>query len=179
MINNQTPPVEVDEFGDIIEPEISRAQLKREMRVIQGITEKICEWSDSKLNEVEFPEELLISLNIAKRLKSSNAKNRQLRHASKIVSKLSEETMSQIKEIMEREQKAAENMHARHHILERWRDGLVNNDSNTLEEIFTEYPSTDRQELRALMRSAMKEKSQGKKNDQQRKLFRYLRDNLQ
>ena len=64
----------------------------------------------------------------------------------------------------------------RFHNLERWRDRLIGGDDSTLESFVTDYPETDRQHLRSLVRHAQHEAAHNKPPAAARKVFKYIRD---
>jgi len=64
----------------------------------------------------------------------------------------------------------------RFHALERWRDRLIAGNDETLEAFVTEYPETDRQQLRSLIRHAQHEAARNKPPAASRKIFKYIRD---
>ena len=64
----------------------------------------------------------------------------------------------------------------RFHGLERWRDRLIAGDDAILEKFVIEYPETDRQHLRNLIRQAQHELAQNKAPAASRKIFKYIRE---
>ena len=64
----------------------------------------------------------------------------------------------------------------RFHGLERWRDRLIDGNDEDLERFVNEYPDTDRQQLRSLIRHAQHEKARNKPPAAARKVFKYIRD---
>ena len=63
----------------------------------------------------------------------------------------------------------------RFHLLERWRDRLLEEGNAALGEFMEAHPATDAQHLRQLIRNVSKEKNEEKKATVNKKLFRYLR----
>ena len=59
--------------------------------------------------------------------------------------------------------------------LEQWRDRLIDNDKQTLNDVIAQHPDIDRQHLNQLIRAARLEKRQQKPPAAARKLFKYLR----
>ena len=60
-------------------------------------------------------------------------------------------------------------------VAQAWRD-LLRGGDEALNELIAEHPQADRQHLRRLVRSALKEEGEDKPPAASRKLFRYLRD---
>lgn len=156
----------------------SKSELKRRMRDLQSLADAISQLKPEELQQFELPESLVDSVQTAARLKSSNARNRQLRHASKLLDKCGDEVLSQLTGFFEQRQRHAESNTRRHKLIESWRDRLVTDQRKALEDFFREFPDANRQEIRTLARLAAKERSQSKPPTQQRRLFCYLRDNV-
>jgi ribosome-associated protein len=62
------------------------------------------------------------------------------------------------------------------HLLEQWRDQLIEQGPQAIEEVMTKHPAADRQYLRQLVMQANKELSLNKPPASARKLFRYLKE---
>ncbi len=65
---------------------------------------------------------------------------------------------------------------ARFHTLERWRDRLVEGDSEGFGAFLDEYPAADRQHLRQLIQAVQRERHKEQPPAAYRKLFKYLRE---
>ena len=65
------------------------------------------------------------------------------------------------------------------HRLEQWRDQLIADGDQALDELLNESPKLDRQHLRQLIRQAHKETSQNKSPAASRKIFKYLQENIE
>ncbi|MDN4149458.1 DUF615 domain-containing protein, partial [Pseudomonas tohonis] len=64
----------------------------------------------------------------------------------------------------------------RSHTRGRGRARLIGGDDSTLESFVVEYPETDRQHLRSLIRHAQHEAARNKPPAAARKVFKYIRD---
>jgi len=62
-----------------------------------------------------------------------------------------------------------------HHVLEQWRDRMIEEADTAIEAYLQENTGADRQHLRQLVRQAHKERDQNKPPKSARALFRYLR----
>ena len=156
----------------------SKSELKRRMRDLQSLADALTKLKRDELAQFDLPESFIESIETAARLKSSNARNRQLRHASKLLDKCGDESIEQLNNFFEERQKRAESNVHRHKTIEFWRDRLIADQKKALQNLFDEFPEANRQEVRTLARLAAKEHSQGKPPTQQRRLFCYLRDNI-
>lgn len=156
----------------------SKSELKRRMSELQKLAGELSSTSDEVLFSLDLPESLVDSLKTAGRLKSSNARNRQLRHAGKLLDKCGEETIDRVAAHFETQRQKAQSFNRRHHLIENWRDKLVESPNEGVSELLDAFPETDRQEIRTLARLAAKEKQSDKPPTQQRRLFVYLRDRV-
>ena len=59
--------------------------------------------------------------------------------------------------------------------LEQWRDRLINEGNDAIEDFIGHYPEADRQQLRSLQRQTCRDKSLNKHSSANEKLFQYIR----
>lgn len=153
----------------------SKSQKKRQMLAVQGLCDELAKLNPEVRASLELPDPLEESIQIASRIKASSARNRQLRHAAKILV-AEDDLLDSVSAYFEALKNEARHTRQRHKLIEQWRDRLLDNNEDALSELFNHYPETDRQELSTLVRNARKEQHLGKSPAQQRKLFKYLRD---
>ena len=92
----------------------------------------------------------------ARRITNFEGKRRQMQYVGNLMRKLSEESVAAVKDALN-EQRMGSNKHTLAlHLAESWRDRLMADDT-ALQEWMNEYPSTDSQQLRALVRQARKD----------------------
>lgn len=156
----------------------SKSALKRRMTEIQNLCDLLSKLNLADLQSIDLPESLLDSLMTARRLKSSNARNRQLRHSAKLLDNCEESVLERITKYFEDKKANAQSNNRRHKLIEDWRDKLIENPNHGLAALIDDFPDTNRQELRTLVRLAAKEKARDAAPHQQRKLFTYLRDRV-
>lgn len=184
-MNNKTSK---DDF-EIEDPDLgpSKSSLKREMKKLRELADRVSQLKFEKRAALNMPDNLALSIELATKLKSSNARNRQLRHSAKQLDG-NEEVIERIEAYFAEQDSIASNSNLRHKQIEIWRDKLVDTNTDALSDFFTEFPNADRQELSTLVRNARKEareKATQQQNSQkeqppiqQRKLFKYLRDHV-
>ena len=153
----------------------SKSARKREMHQLQKLAGDIADLKQDARLSLGLPDSLQLSIEQATKLKSSNARNRQLRHAAKLLGN-EDELLERIHQFFKDQQNSARKAIQKQKVAESWRDRLLDPSKNELSQCFDEYPQTDRQELSTLVRNARKEKQLEKPPAQQRKLFKYLRD---
>ena len=149
----------------------NKTALKREMKALHELGQKLVELPASKLDKITLSERMLDAVSLAKKLKKS-ALQRQLRYISGIISEEDIDTIqSQLQQLALPHQQEVESFHK----MEEWRDQLIKGDNELINEL-VETLDADRQHLRQLVRNANKEASQNKPPKASRLLFKYLKD---
>jgi ribosome-associated protein len=151
---------------------VSKTRKKREMHELQALGAALLRLSDSQLEMIEIPEKLLAALLEAKRIKSHEAKRRQMQYIGRLMRDVDPAPIrSRLAELEGSSAQAT----ARHRRLEAWRERLIGDDE-ALTAFAAEHPGADLQALRSLIRNARKEASLGKPPRAYRELFRVLKD---
>ncbi len=163
------------EHDDDDENFVSRSQKKREVEALQVLGERLVELKPGQLDKLPIDETLRIAIDLAKTLPHRGALRRQMQYIGKL---MRFEDGEAITEAIDRFDVTKEAHNKVFHKLEKWRDRLIANDkdSSMLDVIISEYPHTDIQHLRQLVRNAQKEASLNKPPAAARKLFKYLRE---
>lgn len=155
------------------EEEKSKSQLKREMSALQDMGRKLAEMKQQQLSQFPLTEDLRLALEDYQRIRKNEAKRRQLQYIGKLMRKADHEAIATQFELIEAQ--GRRNVQ-QEHLAESWRDKLLESDAEALTAFLDEYPATDRQEFRNLVRTAVQEKQRNKPPTQARKLFRYIRE---
>ncbi|BAO43793.1 ribosome biogenesis factor YjgA [Thiolapillus brandeum] len=163
---------ELDEDGLVVRP--NKTRLKRELADLQSLVMEIIALGPGDRARLHLDDKFLEGVALAAKMKPSTGRNRQVKYLVKLLQK---QDLDQVRHWFEtrNSKHAEENRHF--HALEQWRDRLVEEGDAALGEFLEQFPQTDRQQLRALIRGAVKEKSTGKPAGAGRKLFRMLREN--
>lgn len=166
-------PMNQDNQFDAQEPEEkSKTQIKREMEALQKLGERLTAFNKEQLSQIPLDENIAAAVHEYQRLKKREAKRRQLQYIGRLMRDTDAEAISQAVHRFD----ASHTEHTRHfHQIESWRERLLN-ESTAVTEFVSQYPSTDVQALRQLIRKAQKEQSQGKDLGGARKLFRHIRE---
>jgi ribosome-associated protein len=151
---------------------VSKTRRKREMHELQALGVALARLSDSQLEIIEIPEKLLAAVLEAKRIKSHEAKRRQMQYIGRLMRELDPAPIRA--RLAELEGSSAQAT-ARHRRLEAWRSRLLGDDE-ALTAFAAEHPGADLQALRSLIRNARKEASLGKPPRAYRELFRVLKE---
>ena len=130
---------------------VSKSQMKREMHALQELGEKLVELSSDKLQQLNLPEDLETAIIQAKSIKKHGAKRRQLQYIGRLMRDVDSDDIQKRYVNVTQHSAAAVNLL---HKIEKWRDRLIEEGDVALEEFVQQFPDTDRQQLRLLMRTA-------------------------
>jgi len=151
---------------------VSKTRKKREMHELQALGVALAELSESQLKEMRLGEDLLEALLEAKRIRSHEAKRRQMQYIGRLMREVDPAPIrSRLAELEGSSAQAS----ARHRRLETWRERLLGDDE-ALTAFAAEHPGADLQALRTLIRNARKEQKESKPPRAYRELFRVLKE---
>lgn len=155
----------------------SKTQLKKEAHAFVEMGEKLLEIPEAQLPQIDLPE-VVDAILAAKRITKGNARKRQMQYIGKLLRRSDTTSLTQVLNRFD----ASSTEHANQfHQLENWRERLINEDANVMNEIIAVHPEVDRQHLRSLTRNAIREREKLNASEkavpptQFRKLFQYLR----
>ncbi len=163
---------EVDEDGLAIRP--NKTQLKRELAELQKLVVAIIALGEGERARLDLEDKFLAGVHRAAAMKASSGRNREIKYLTKLLQK---QNLEQIRDWFENRNSRHSEENRRFHALEKWRDRLVEQGDEALQQYLEQYPHTDRQQIRALIRSAVRERDTGKPAGAGKKLFRQLREN--
>jgi ribosome-associated protein len=153
--------------------DISKSQRKREMDELKQLGSELLEFTDDALRQLCLPDELLDAIRTAQRINSHGARKRQLQYIGKLMRGIDETPIRQAIEARDHQQST----HTREfHLLEDLREKLLARGDSALPDVLAQFPRTDRQHLRKLVRQARKEQEAGQPPRAARLIFRYLRE---
>lgn len=152
---------------------VSKTEVKRQMHALQELGSRLTKLNKEQLKKMELSETLHNAIEEFHRIKSNGAQKRHLQYIGRIMRNEDAETIENGLGLFEAGQKAHTQMF---HKLERWRDRLIGEGNDALQEYVTEHPEADVQHLRQLIRNAQKEQKLEKPPASARKLFKYLRE---
>ena len=151
---------------------VSKTKRKQEMTELQSLGAKLVELPESQLAEMPMDETLRDALLEAKRIKSHEAKRRQLQYIGRLMRDVDPTPLrDRLNAIVGHSAQAA----AQHRRLEAWRERLLADDA-ALTAFAAEHPDADLQALRTLIRNARKEQKQAKPPRAYRELFRLIKE---
>jgi len=153
--------------------DISKSQRKRDAKKLQELAGTLLQMPEAQFNTLPFPEDLDHALRLGRKIKSHVARKRQMQFIAKL---LRQHDLTSILAALEQDRDQLRLSTMRFHILERWRDRLIDLGDEALAEFCTSNPAADAQQIRQLIRNARKELEGGKPPSSKRLLFKLLRD---
>ncbi|WP_271105091.1 ribosome biogenesis factor YjgA [Pseudomonas tohonis] len=160
-------------LDDDFSGEKSKTQVKKELHALQDLGERLTTLKPDVLAKLPLTDALQKALLDAPKHKAHIARKRHLQYIGKL---MREQDIEAIVILVDQLDASTRQYNERFHNLERWRDRLIGGDDDTLESFVVEYPETDRQHLRSLIRHAQHEAARNKPPAAARKVFKYIRD---
>ena len=134
----------------------TRTDLKRESTELQKLGEDLLTLRVELMTRLALPEKLTEAVAEAKRISNFEGKRRQMQFIGKLMRKLEATQLDDIRTALIEQHTPSALETQTLHQAEMWRDRLVNED-DALGQWITLSPSTDSQQLRALVRQARKD----------------------
>lgn len=155
----------------------SRNELKQQMKELQELGEAVAALPVDRLDKLKLDERLRDAIDELRRTRSFEGKRRQVQYIGKLMKTVDPEPLREAVASF-RVGSASDTLAL--HQAEYWRDQLLAGDE-ALRKWVEEYPSTDIQQLRSLVRSARKEKLEpGERHGRAyRDLFRLVKEQMQ
>ena len=151
---------------------VSKTKRKKEMTDLQSLGAKLVELPESQLAAFPMDEQLRDAVLEAKRIKSHEARRRQLQYIGRLMREVDPAPLrAQLDAIVGHSAQAA----AQHRRLEAWRERLLADDE-ALTAFAAEFPGADLQAVRALIRNARKEQKEARPPRAYRELFRLIKE---
>jgi ribosome-associated protein len=150
----------------------SKTKLKAEADAAQEIGRQLLELPKDRLKKLQLDEALSDAIVEAKRLTANGAIRRQLQYIGRLMRDI--DLAPIVEQLQKWEGKHLEE-NARFHQMERWRTRLIE-DAKAFELFLLEYPRTDVQQMRTLIRNAQKEQAANKPPKSSRELFKMIRE---
>lgn len=136
----------------------SKSALKRQSRDLQKLGEQLLGLKSEARQKLALPLRLKDALDELERIKSHEGRRRQSQYVGKLMRQLEVSELEAIHQALEADQLGSATQTARLHQLEQWRERLLDKDP-ALTLWMEQYPQTDVQKLRTLIRQARKDKT--------------------
>lgn len=134
----------------------SKTDLKRESEELQKLGEQLLTLREGLFTRLQLPEKLVEALAEMKRITNFEGRRRQGQYVGKLMRNLEERDLQAIRDALQEQHKGSAKDALALHQAEQWRDGMIAND-DAVQRWIEQFPGTDTQQLRALVRQARKE----------------------
>jgi ribosome-associated protein len=168
MNDPEEPTEPIETLDDVV---TSRTQRKREALDLQKIGQRLVELDAGDLDSVPLPPELDEAITLWRRIRSHEARRRQLQFIGKLMRRID---LDPIEAALNRIDGSSAEARYAFHQLETWRDRLLE-DGAALTEYLDAYPQADRQALRHQIARVRKSSDDDQRRSQSKALFRLLR----
>ena len=167
--------------------EASKTDLKRESTELQKLGEELLTLRADLVERLHLSDKLLEALAEVRRITNFEGRRRQMQFVGKLMRLLEPETLQAARDALEEQNKGSARETQALHLAEKWREDLVG-DEDALSRWLLQFPDTDTQQLRALIRQARKDNPPDKVAERKglaprhsrawRELFQLIRDQL-
>ncbi|KQP20940.1 ribosome biogenesis factor YjgA [Pseudorhodoferax sp. Leaf265] len=134
----------------------SRTDMKRESDALQDLGEELLTLRADRLAQLGLPDKLTEALAELRRITNFEGRRRQAQFVGKLMRKLDEDTVDQARAALAEQRRGPAREAALLHHTEQWRTLLLEGDE-ALARWMAQYPDTDAQQLRSLVRQARKD----------------------
>lgn len=159
-------------FDDGNDMPLSKSQLKRNMDALQDIGRELTELPAAKLKKMGLDDSLLAAILDYQRFTANGAKRRQLQYIGKLMRDIDPAPIQEQLAALKGDNSAHTNWL---HLLERWRDRMLDDDAN-VQLFIQDFPTVDVQQLRQQVRNARKERAENKPPKASRQLFQLIKE---
>lgn len=176
-------PNSIDTFDQEMDDEISKSALKRESAAKQKLGESLTALTNHQLDELNLSDDLRRAVESLQRLLKKGAKaHGGMKRQKQYIGKLMRYTeIEPIQAKIDEWQNVSDAGKVFLHRMEQWRDRILKDGDQAIEELYSTFSLTDqnhRQNLRQFHRQANKEKIANKPPKSSRLLFKFLRDEV-
>ena len=150
---------------------VSKTRRKKEVHALQALGAELVALGEEQLTRIELPERLRDAVMEARRITGFEAKRRQLQYIGKLMRSVEAEP---IRAALDAAQAPSRGEAAAHKRVEAWRERLLAG-PDAVDELLAEFPAANGRQLRALVRAALRERSEGRPPRAFRELYQALR----
>ena len=163
--------------------EATRTDLKRASTELQKLGEDLLTLRADLLARLDLSEKLVDAVTEAKRITNFEGKRRQMQYIGKLMRGLDDEQLAAVRAALDEQQNGSIEDNLRLHQTKSWRERMLADDE-AVGEWIAQFPGTDIQQLRSLVRQARKDAVPEKPGQAQRhgkayrEIFQLLREQL-
>ncbi len=161
----------------------TRTDLKRASTELQKLGEDLLTLRTDLMARLDLSEKLVDAVAEAKRITNFEGKRRQMQYIGKLMRGLDDEQLNAVRAALNEQLNGSAEDNLRLHQAESWRDRMVADDE-AVGEWIAQFPGTDTQQLRSLVRQARKDAVPEKPGEAlrhgkaYREIFQLLREQL-
>ncbi len=163
----ETPNWEQEEFE-------SRTDIKKAADAVKDLGENIANLTLKQIHTFNLPTEFLDAILLFKKMGKGPALKRQKSFIGKYLRK-NEDLIIQIKTRFQQIEQKEQQQNAHFKRLENWRNRIITEGDEALNQFLQDYSNADRSLLRNLARNAKKETAENKPPKSARAIFKYLK----
>jgi len=153
--------------------EISKSQRRREALELKALARTLISMSPARLDRIPLDPPIRAAVDEARRIRSNVAGKRQLQYVAKLLRRCDLEPITPAITALDRD---AQQLTARQHRAERWRDYLIDSGDQALSSLLRQRGDVEAQAIRQFVRSARAQAASDKPPAAARSLFRLLRE---
>lgn len=152
---------------------LSKSQLKREMDALQATGLQVVKLTDNQLATIPLDDELREAIMLARRIqKKHEAFRRQMQFVGKLMRLRDVQPIqAALDQVTGRQQQATNHFHS----IEQWRERVLQQGEEAIQELCQQYPEADRNHLQHLRHEHQQQLQHNKPPMASRQLFVYLR----
>jgi len=177
-LNLNNPETKNADYEDDEIELVSKSQLKREMLALTELGEKLCALPLKVVSQFDLDERLFSAYETSQNIHSNIASKRHRQYIGKILRKLPEEVIELLEKQIAEYALGLKKGNDEFHEIEKYRDDILRDGDQAINDILIQYPFLERSHLRQLMRNANKEKEKKQPPKSARLLFKYLKENI-
>jgi len=150
----------------------SKTRVKKQMHELRDLGKELTELSKEQVAQLDIPDNLRDAIHEMKSIHKFGAQRRQIQYIGKLMREIDP---APILAKLDAWKGKSQQHTAYMHLLERWRDRLMENDG-AMTELLAAHPEADAQHLRTLIRNAHKEIESNKPPRNYREIFQLLKE---
>ena len=155
---------------------VSKSQLKRESHAIQDLGKRLVALPAEQLAQIPLDEPVLDAIALAKRIQ--NKRSAPKRHYQFLRKLLRARDTDPILDALTEIDNASQHSIQLHHRAERWRDRIIEQGNDAIDALLAEIGQADRQKLRQLWRNHHNARTDAKRSQHSRLIYKEIKQSL-
>ena len=155
---------------------VSKSQLKRESHAIQDLGKRLVALPAEQLAQIPLDEPVLDAIALAKRIQ--NKRSALKRHYQFLGKLLRARDTDPILDALTEIDNASQHSIQLHHRAERWRDRIIEQGNDAIDALLAEIGQADRQKLRQLWRNHHNARTDAKRSQHSRLIYKEIKQSL-